>query len=80
MPQLDAKMVDDVIVGNAVPEAEQKACKSEELLLQELLGFDVAGVTVNRYCAVGPGNDINSHGQNSKWHGGLHYVQAVQKV
>jgi acetyl-CoA acyltransferase len=49
VPQLDAKMVDDVIVGNAVPEAEQ-GLQVGRIIAARALGFDVAGVTVNRYC------------------------------
>jgi acetyl-CoA acyltransferase len=52
VPQLDAKRVDDVIVGNAVPEAEQ-GLQFGRIISARALGFDVPGVTVNRYCASG---------------------------
>jgi acetyl-CoA acyltransferase len=52
VPQLEDKMVDDVIVGNAVPEAEQ-ALQVGRIIAARALGFDVAGMTVNRYCASG---------------------------
>ncbi len=52
VPQLDAKRVDDVIVGNAVPEAEQ-GLQFGRLISAKALGIDVPGVTVNRYCASG---------------------------
>lgn len=52
MPQLDAKRVDDVIVGNAVPEAEQ-GLQFGRIISARALGIDVPGVTVNRYCASG---------------------------
>lgn len=52
VPQLEAKRVDDVIVGNAVPEAEQ-GLQVGRIIAARALGFDVPGVTVNRYCASG---------------------------
>lgn len=52
VPQLDAKRVDDVIVGNAVPEAEQ-GLQVGRIIAARALGFDVPGMTVNRYCASG---------------------------
>jgi len=50
--QLEAKMVDDVIVGNAVPEAEQ-GLQVGRIIAARALGFDIPGMTVNRYCASG---------------------------
>lgn len=52
VPQLDPKRVDDVIVGNAVPEAEQ-GLQFGRIISARALGFDVPGATVNRYCASG---------------------------
>ncbi|MGZ8550296.1 MAG: thiolase family protein, partial [Chitinophagaceae bacterium] len=52
VPQLEASRVDDVIVGNAVPEAEQ-GLQFGRIISARALGFDVPGVTVNRYCASG---------------------------
>jgi acetyl-CoA acyltransferase len=52
VPQLETKRVDDVIVGNAVPEAEQ-GLQVGRIIAARALGFDVAGMTVNRYCASG---------------------------
>ena len=52
VPQLDPKIVDDVIVGNAVPEAEQ-GLQVGRIIAARALGFDVPGMTVNRYCASG---------------------------
>ena len=52
VPQLDAIRVDDVIVGNAVPEAEQ-GLQVGRIIAARALGFDVPGMTVNRYCASG---------------------------
>ncbi|MFD2920423.1 acetyl-CoA C-acyltransferase [Terrimonas rubra] len=52
VPQLQASQVDDVIVGNAVPEAEQ-GLQFGRIISARALNFDVPGVTVNRYCASG---------------------------
>lgn len=52
VPQLDPKRVDDVIVGNAVPEAEQ-GLQVARIIAARAVGFDAPGVTVNRYCASG---------------------------
>src|SRR5947207_8895707 len=52
VPQLEAKRVDDVIVGNAVPEAEQ-GLQVGRIIAARALGFDISGMTVNRYCASG---------------------------
>lgn len=52
VPQLDSKLVDDVIVGNAVPEAEQ-GLQFGRVIAAKALGIEVAGITINRYCASG---------------------------
>lgn len=52
VPQLEANHVDDVIVGNAVPEAEQ-GLQVGRIIAARALGFDIPGSTVNRYCASG---------------------------
>jgi len=52
LPQLDPKQVDDLIVGNAVPEAEQ-GLQIGRMISVRALGIDVPGMTVNRYCASG---------------------------
>jgi acetyl-CoA acyltransferase len=52
VPQLEAKRVDDVIVGNAVPEAEQ-GLQVGRIIAARALGYEVPGMTVNRYCASG---------------------------
>ena len=52
VPQLDPKQVDDVIVGNAVPEAEQ-GLQVGRIIAARALGYEVPGMTVNRYCASG---------------------------
>jgi acetyl-CoA acyltransferase len=52
VPQLEASRVDDVIVGNAVPEAEQ-GLQVARIIAARALGYEVPGVTVNRYCASG---------------------------
>jgi acetyl-CoA acyltransferase len=52
VPQLEASRVDDVIVGNAVPEAEQ-GLQVGRIIAARALGYGVPGMTVNRYCASG---------------------------
>ncbi len=52
VPQLEASRIDDVIVGNAVPEAEQ-GLQFGRMIAAKALGIDVAGITINRYCASG---------------------------
>ncbi|MEO9020841.1 MAG: acetyl-CoA C-acyltransferase [Ginsengibacter sp.] len=52
VPQLDAKRVDDLLVGNAVPEAEQ-GLQVGRMISVRALGISVPGATVNRYCASG---------------------------
>jgi acetyl-CoA acyltransferase len=52
VPQLDKTRVDDVIVGNAVPEAEQ-GLQVGRIIAARAVGFHAPGVTVNRYCASG---------------------------
>ncbi len=53
MPQLEATRIDDVIVGNAMPEAEQGLNMGRLVSLMGLSTDAVPGVTVNRYCASG---------------------------
>jgi acetyl-CoA acyltransferase len=52
VPQLDKSRVDDVIVGNAVPEAEQ-GLQVGRIIAARAVGFHAPGMTVNRYCASG---------------------------
>lgn len=53
LPQLDKTRIDDVMVGNAMPEAEQGLNMGRLISLMGLKIEDVPGVTVNRYCASG---------------------------
>lgn len=52
LPAVDPKEVDDVIVGNAVPEAEQ-GLQFGRIIAARALGEGTAGITINRYCASG---------------------------
>ena len=52
VPQLDPKHVDDVIVGNAVPEAEQ-GLQFGRIIAAKAVDLDAAGITINRYCGSG---------------------------
>ena len=47
VPQLDAKRVDDVIVGNAVPEAEQ-GLQVGRMISAKAVGIHAPGITINR--------------------------------
>ncbi len=53
VPALDKERIDDVIVGNAMPEAEQGLNMARLISLMGLKIESVPGVTVNRYCASG---------------------------
>lgn len=53
LPDFDKSRIDDVIVGNAMPEAEQGLNMGRLISLMGLKITDVPGVTVNRYCASG---------------------------
>jgi acetyl-CoA acyltransferase len=53
LPNLDKTRIDDVIIGNAMPEAEQGLNMARLISLMGLKIDDVPGVTVNRYCASG---------------------------
>jgi len=52
IPGLENKMVDDLIVGNAVPEAEQ-GMQMGRMISLLALGLDTPGMIVNRYCGSG---------------------------
>lgn len=53
LPQIDKDRIDDVIVGNAMPESEQGLNMARFISLMGLHTEKVPGVTVNRYCASG---------------------------
>lgn len=53
VPQLDKERIDDVIVGNATPEAEQGLNVGRMISLMGLNTDKVPGMTVNRYCSSG---------------------------
>jgi acetyl-CoA acyltransferase len=53
LPNFDKTRIDDVMVGNAMPEAEQGLNVARLISLMGLKITDVPGVTVNRYCASG---------------------------
>jgi len=52
-PQIDSKIIDDVVVGNAFPEAESGFNMGRLISLMSLDNVEVPGSTVNRYCASG---------------------------
>ncbi|MCK0130740.1 acetyl-CoA C-acyltransferase [Flavobacteriaceae bacterium F08102] len=53
LPQLDKKRIDDVIVGNAMPEGSQGLNMARLISLMGLDSVDIPGVTVNRFCSSG---------------------------
>ncbi|HEX8546038.1 MAG TPA: acetyl-CoA C-acyltransferase [Cytophagaceae bacterium] len=53
IPNLDKERIDDVIVGNATPEAEQGLNIGRMISLLGLDTYKVPGMTVNRYCSSG---------------------------
>ncbi|WP_299154929.1 acetyl-CoA C-acyltransferase [uncultured Christiangramia sp.] len=53
LPDFDKTRIDDVMVGNAMPEAEQGLNVGRLISLMGLKIEDVPGMTVNRYCASG---------------------------
>ena len=53
LPDFDKNLIDDVIVGNAMPEAEQGLNIARLISLMGLKSDQVPGVTINRYCASG---------------------------
>ncbi|MBL4708540.1 MAG: acetyl-CoA C-acyltransferase [Flavobacteriales bacterium] len=52
-PSITSQEIDDVIVGNATPEAEQGLNIGRLVSLMGLNSIDVPGMTVNRYCSSG---------------------------
>ncbi|MDT8413940.1 MAG: acetyl-CoA C-acyltransferase [Flavobacteriaceae bacterium] len=53
LPELDKSRIDDVIVGNAMPEGAQGLNMARLISLMGLKTIDVPGVTVNRFCSSG---------------------------
>ncbi|MHB1794747.1 MAG: acetyl-CoA C-acyltransferase [Acidobacteriaceae bacterium] len=53
VPQLDQRLVEDVIVGCAMPEAEQGMNIARVISLRAALPVEAAAMTINRYCASG---------------------------
>lgn len=53
VPNLDKDLIEDVIVGNAMPEAEQGMNVARFISLIGLDTYKVPGMTVNRYCSSG---------------------------
>ncbi len=52
-PQIEKNKIDDVVVGNAFPEAESGLNMGRLLSLMSLDTVEVPGSTINRYCASG---------------------------
>jgi acetyl-CoA acyltransferase len=52
-PQIEKSKIDDVIVGNAFPEAESGMNMGRFLSLMAMDSVDVPGSTINRFCSSG---------------------------
>lgn len=68
VPQLDKERIDDVIVGNAMPEAEQGLNMGRLISLLALDTDKVSGMTVNRYCGSGLETIAIAHAKISAGH------------
>ncbi len=53
LPQIDKELIDDVLVGNAMPEGSQGLNMGRLISLMSLNTETVAGATINRYCSSG---------------------------
>lgn len=53
VPELDVKRIEDVIIGCAMPEAEQGLNLARIISLRAALPVEAAAMTINRYCASG---------------------------
>jgi acetyl-CoA acyltransferase len=53
VPELDVKQIEDVIIGCAMPEAEQGLNLARIISLRAALPVEAAAMTINRYCASG---------------------------
>ncbi|MGB3591329.1 MAG: acetyl-CoA C-acyltransferase [Nonlabens sp.] len=53
LPSFDKGRIDDMIIGNAMPEAEQGLNMARQISLMALDRVDVPGITINRWCASG---------------------------
>jgi acetyl-CoA acyltransferase len=53
VPEIDVKRIDDVIIGCAMPEAEQGMNVARVISLRAELSVETAAMTINRYCASG---------------------------
>ncbi|QOS97857.1 acetyl-CoA C-acetyltransferase [Brevibacterium sp. JNUCC-42] len=53
VPNLDPALIEDIIIGNAVPEAEQGTNMARLIGLRAGLPTNVSGITINRFCSSG---------------------------
>jgi acetyl-CoA acyltransferase len=67
LPDFDKTRIDDVMVGNAMPEAEQ-GLNGTFNFVNGIKIEDVPGVTVNRYCASGLETIGIQPKSNQEWH------------
>jgi acetyl-CoA acetyltransferase len=74
VPQLEVKRVDDVIVGNAVPEAEQ-GLQFGRIISARALGIDVPGCNSESLLRIGIRNNCDRYCQNKNGNGGLYHCR-----
>ena len=79
LPDFDVKRIDDVIVGNAMPEGSQGLNMARIISLIGLNTVDVPGVTVNRFCASGLRNYRYRSCKSSGRNGRLYYCRWCRK-
>jgi len=79
VPQVDPKQVDDVIVGCANPEGEQ-GLQVGRLISARALGKEVAGITINRYCASGLEAIAQSVGKIKAGFGHIYVAGGVESM
>ncbi|GAK99889.1 3-ketoacyl-CoA thiolase [Nonlabens ulvanivorans] len=53
LPDFDKGRIDDMIIGNAMPEAEQGLNMARQISLLALERVDIPGISINRWCASG---------------------------
>ncbi len=75
LPDFDKTRIDDVMVGNAMPEAEQGLNVGRLISLMGLKVNDVPGVTVNTILCLWIRNYRNGNCQNPIWNGTLHHCR-----
>ena len=77
LPELDVNRIDDVIVGNAMPEGSQGLNMARFISLIGLNSVDVPGVTINRFCSSGLETIGTCRSKNSIRNGRLYHCRWI---